>query len=268
MATTLVIKQGDFSTNKLTTVELDTQIPCTGIALNNSTLSVEYGSSSSLTATVSPADCTDPIVWTSSDSTVATVANGTITPAGVGTATITATCGSYSATCAVTVVAHLTGTKIPGIYVGGTDSSSGGNGIADVSLDNPRHGSILSDTGTLRLYRKINDEYYYPNILPGNTGRIKITITDANIELYNVCFYSSTTPPSASGYSDCAQLVKRMPMSDVTPTAGVFEMSIPSYEGYPTIDAVAFSIRIPTGQAVTEQTFNGVTCEFLPSTAA
>lgn len=60
-----------------------------------------------LTATTIPVDAA--VTWTSSDTTVATVSNGTVTAVGAGTATITAATGSSagadSATCAVTVTA-------------------------------------------------------------------------------------------------------------------------------------------------------------------
>lgn len=53
-----------------------------------------------VTATIAPS-----LIWTSSDSNVATVNNGVITAVGVGTAIITATTvdGNKSASCSVTV---------------------------------------------------------------------------------------------------------------------------------------------------------------------
>ena len=58
-----------------------------------------------LTATVKPADASDPTVtWTSSNPAVATVdANGTVHAVAAGTATITAQAGDKTATCVVTV---------------------------------------------------------------------------------------------------------------------------------------------------------------------
>ena len=85
----------------LTPVE---QIPCTGITLDTSTLSFNGAGSQTLVATVTPENTTDKITWTSDDSGVVSVANGVVTAVGDGTATITATCGTYSATCSVTVV--------------------------------------------------------------------------------------------------------------------------------------------------------------------
>ena len=79
------------------------------ISLSPSTLTLSFGSSQSLLATVSPSDATDPsITWTTSDATVATVStSGRVTALRKeGTAVITATSVSdptISATCTVTV---------------------------------------------------------------------------------------------------------------------------------------------------------------------
>ena len=78
-------------------------IPCTGITLDREELSFTEEAVQTITATVTPADCTQPVIWASSDSTIASVVNGVVTPVANGSTTITATCGDYSATCAVTV---------------------------------------------------------------------------------------------------------------------------------------------------------------------
>ena len=65
------------------------------ITLNKTSLDLKSGESDTLVATVLPEGSTYDIVWTSSDEVVATVDNdGKVTALGVGSATITATCGS------------------------------------------------------------------------------------------------------------------------------------------------------------------------------
>lgn len=79
-------------------------VAVTGISLNKSTLSFSALTSETLRATLSPSDATGTVTWVSSNTSVATVdSNGTVAVVGNGTATITASCGGYSATCAVTV---------------------------------------------------------------------------------------------------------------------------------------------------------------------
>ena len=78
-------------------------IPCTGISLSASELTFTAEGSQTLIATVTPDGCTDPITWESDDSTIATVSGGVVTAVDNGTATITAKCGSHSASCVVNV---------------------------------------------------------------------------------------------------------------------------------------------------------------------
>ncbi|MBQ1413133.1 MAG: Ig-like domain-containing protein [Clostridia bacterium] len=87
--------------------------PATDIALSESTLTIEPGQTASLTAAVTPENSTDSVRWTSSDNTVASVSNGVITAKQLGTATITATVGTVSATCTVNVRTSLYITRQP-----------------------------------------------------------------------------------------------------------------------------------------------------------
>lgn len=103
MASTIIIPGADFSANKLATVSFDS-VPCTALSLSSSTLSfTAIGNTSTLTATPTPSNTTDVISWSSSNTSVATVADGVVTTVGLGAATITASCGEQTATCAVTV---------------------------------------------------------------------------------------------------------------------------------------------------------------------
>ena len=91
-----------------------TQIATTSITLNPTSLALNAGGSSTLTATVSPSNATDKTVaWTTSNASVATVSGGKVTAVGPGTATITATTsGGQKATCTVTVRVPVTGISI------------------------------------------------------------------------------------------------------------------------------------------------------------
>ena len=79
-------------------------IPCTGITLDKSMLAFTGAGTQALTATVTPENATDAVLWSSDNTGVASVSNvGVVTAVSNGTAIITATCGAYSAICSVSV---------------------------------------------------------------------------------------------------------------------------------------------------------------------
>lgn len=81
------------------------------VKLDKASAIVAMGSTVTLNATVTPDNATDKTLnWSTSDETVATVANGVVTPVKEGRATITAASGNISASCVVFVVAE--GTEI------------------------------------------------------------------------------------------------------------------------------------------------------------
>lgn len=77
----------------------------TSITLNRDTMNLESGSIGALAAAVAPQNATDQtITWTTEDDNVATVdSTGTVTAKAPGETTITAVCGTVSASCTVTV---------------------------------------------------------------------------------------------------------------------------------------------------------------------
>ena len=83
----------------------DDYVAVTGIALSESSITlVAGGEAATLTATVTPDNATDKTAtWTSSDTSVATVEDGVVTPVAEGTATIIARAGEQTAECEVTV---------------------------------------------------------------------------------------------------------------------------------------------------------------------
>lgn len=82
-------------------------VPVTGVALDQSSISTTMGGSASLSATLSPADATNKnVTWSSSNESVIKVdSSGSITIVGVGNATITVTTedGGHKANCSITV---------------------------------------------------------------------------------------------------------------------------------------------------------------------
>ena len=79
-------------------------VAVSSISLNKDSIELVEGDSETLTATVSPNDATDKTVsWSSSNTGVATVQDGTITAIKEGEASITAKAGEKTASCKVVV---------------------------------------------------------------------------------------------------------------------------------------------------------------------
>lgn len=77
----------------------------TGIGVAPSEATLDVNEKISLIATLTPKGATGKVTYESSNTSVATVSEtGEVTALATGTATITATCGTYSDECAITVV--------------------------------------------------------------------------------------------------------------------------------------------------------------------
>ena len=111
-------------------------IPCTGITLNQTELTFTEGGSQTISATVTPIDTTEAVVWTSDNTSVAVVNNGVVRAIYNGTATITATCGNQSATCTVTV-SNMTEVAALYPFENGEKTLSSGN--AQIRVSNGNH---------------------------------------------------------------------------------------------------------------------------------
>lgn len=106
---------------KMATCLVKVGTPVSGISLSKSSASMYVGDSPlALTAAITPSNASDKsVVWSSSDASVASVTAGsgldaTVTPVAAGTATITVSTpdGKFSASCALTVMQHVTGVSI------------------------------------------------------------------------------------------------------------------------------------------------------------
>ena len=98
---TITAKAGDMSATCLVTVS----VPVENVTLNKTELVLQKGQEEVLVALVSPDDATDKTInWSSSNVSVVRVdQNGAVAAEGAGTAVITASAGTKSATCTITV---------------------------------------------------------------------------------------------------------------------------------------------------------------------
>lgn len=255
MSRALIIENADFSVNKLGTITLGEEVPCTGITFNKSTIALtSIGSTDTLVATPVPSDTTDTVAWSTSNSDVVTVSGGLVTAVGCGTATITATCGAFSATCTITITHVLTFARELNKYLSKSDSHdyiNGGN------LDNYAIGYNGSSeiTGHL-LYTGAGNRHPIP--IPA--GANKIEITAQGFKPYG--FWLSSSAISASGgsvalaYTSDSNFAYNKDIADFR-SVDIPDRTTGTYEG---MDACAFVFRC-TG-TITQEAVDAIVVEF------
>lgn len=103
MGYALKVPNVDFESVAVDKVTFIDAVPCTDLDLDKDALTfTKVGDTSQLSATKTPSDTTDELTWASSNENVATVdSTGLVTIHGIGTATITATCGTQTATASI-----------------------------------------------------------------------------------------------------------------------------------------------------------------------
>ena len=128
------------------TEEVEDEIACTGITLDKSVLTFNSAGQQTIIATVTPANTTDALTWTSDNPAVASVSEGVVTAYANGSATITATCGGHSASCTVEVSGITDTVAVTGITLNqNTASVQVGNTItltATVEPDNATNKTV------------------------------------------------------------------------------------------------------------------------------
>lgn len=132
--------------------------PVTGVTLDPTELSLYTGESKTLTAKVEPANATNQdVTWSSSDDTIATVKDGTVTAVKAGEATITVTTadGGKQATCKVKVTDP--------VYKMTTDTANLDFGKVYTGYDRPTAKTVtITNTGnqTLTLEQPVSTDSF------------------------------------------------------------------------------------------------------------
>lgn len=253
MARALVIKNADFSVNKLTTVVFN-DVPCTGVSLNKNTASItSIGGTTTITATLSPVDTTDAVIWSSSNTAVATVEGGVVTATGCGSATITATCGNYSASCAVTVTHVATLSYAINRYF---SKASNKNYLQGGNLDNYAIG--FQPTGTYKISYDDRNEDRYPIIIPSGANQIVITCT--NFKPYG--FWLNSAERAASGVNVATAFTKD-DFGNTPSDFGDRTVDIPAKTGdYASMDSVGFVFKY-NGTLESDSALSEITVTFV-----
>lgn len=248
MAKTLVIKDVNFALNALDRVTFEETIPCTGITLDKSTSTITgLGNTVAIIATVTPADTTDVISWASSSTAVATVINGVVTAVGLGAATITATCGNYSASCSVAVEAVPNYAVIGAINPFRTASAYVNGALINPVGNNPSVGykygviALATDDTNVKTVDRVGDvvgDYRLcPIALPNGASRIKIEsklYNGSTLQTFKTRFlWFDSTQIAGSGYvgAKCLDGLTSDSAWDQTDLAPSVAVDIPSISG-------------------------------------
>ncbi|MCI8951407.1 MAG: hypothetical protein HFG49_15475 [Lachnospiraceae bacterium] len=103
--TTITVKSSNGKTASCIVTVKTPEILPSGVTLSEKTATIDVGKMVSLTATVAPSNATNKsVIWASSNTSVATVSDGTVTGKSAGKATITAaTINGKTVSCTVTV---------------------------------------------------------------------------------------------------------------------------------------------------------------------
>lgn len=207
MSHALVIKNVNFATNKVANISFVDPVPCTGISLALDTVSITDYDPVTLEYTVTPSDTTDPIEWATSDDRVVSVSNGELTVVGIGSCTVTVTCGDFSDSATVTVSLSCTP-----IWYGAVVSVSsehncitGGNSVNRVTA----FGSGAQ--ATTCVYAPTDSNPGRSAIkLPENTAAIKISITAENVSAFANDTYTKVywTKDESAGWSSYPNAIK------------------------------------------------------------
>ena len=191
-------------------------IPCTGIVLSADTLSFTTTDTQTLSVVVSPDNCTDEVTWSVSPAGIVTVKNGVVTPIGNGEATITATCGSHSDTCAVTV-SGITEIENQALVfkIDSTCMDTSANTLTDkisgISATLTGNPAVSNGQIVFTASDKFNFNISSLNLTNSNrTVRIKFTPTNLNTSPKNVMVFGSSAgawPSATTCYINSANLV-------------------------------------------------------------
>ena len=259
MAKTFVVSGVNYANSAFDVVSLSGSTPCTAIELSASTATVSnlVDGSITLTATVTPSNTTDSISWQSSDETIVSVSGGALTAIAPGTATITVTCGSCSATCTVTSRIFLVENfaKVAGLWAGCDNYyKAGGNGLPYTDPSDSR-GLIVATTGTLSLY----NSQYYPVMIPSNTTKVRVDAGSSGLKGAN--FIACSSKQAVSGQSTVALAIEGVTAS-VSGTISDFTVPVEDSD-IPDVDCAVIVLIDPNYGTVTDEMLASVTVEFL-----
>lgn len=169
-STTITAYYGDISTTcNLTVTQSSTAL--TALSFNTSSVEMDVDEYVTLILTKTPSNSPDTITWRSSNSSVATVtSSGVVHGVGGGTATITASSGSISATCTVKVNQAVSSDVLSISFAPG-DWYSGTNLQFVITIENLSSSSISNIEFEVALPSSTSYSFWHGNEVT-NSGNV------------------------------------------------------------------------------------------------
>ena len=168
-------------------------IPATKVELDKTNIVFDNFETQTITATIEPSNTTNTAIWSSSNTSVATVENGVVIPQGIGNCIITLTVGAVSATCNITVnvdASPVVDLKLTNVTDGILYNLGRGGSQYDATIQTVKTGdSFESDDTMLKLngHAYANVNYGFNSTTPFTIvfkGRISDTSTNTYQRLY------------------------------------------------------------------------------------
>lgn len=214
MGKALIIPNVDFSEVAIDTVTIRQDVHCTGITLDKSTAVINSLSDTlTLIPTVTPSNTTDAVIWSVDDSAVARVEGGVVTPLAGGSVTVTATCGSYSASCSISIHAFIDAEIAYGYYFSEAAPSTGNSTVrVGGGASATTYGGSVSETDKTGNGRYAYDSsghisggHAYPLAIPDGATGVSVVVPDQTIK-FAIAWMDTT---NGSGYGNSyAKLVQ------------------------------------------------------------
>jgi hypothetical protein len=173
-------------------------LPTQAISLSRSDFTLSANETYQILVSVSPTEGAEPVTWTSSDTSVATVdENGNVTnvnaSASKGTVTITAASGGLSASCTVRCNPGSTGGSAT------TESGNTGSGTTTTTITGQRTGTVVN-AGSAGLNIRSGPGSSYEVVASAANGATLTIVEDAGNGWYKVSYGGGKTGYVSSSY--------------------------------------------------------------------
>ncbi|MCQ2137098.1 MAG: Ig-like domain-containing protein [Bacteroidales bacterium] len=193
----------------------------TSISLKSKEIDIYQGASAAIGISYTPADATDAnIKWTSSDTTVVQVINGTAVAMKPGKATVTASCGKIDDHCLINVYAHLTGIELDKQSISLIKGNSGSLKATLSPKGISEEDSVTEWVSSDESVAKVSQDGLVTAL---KSGTCVITVYSKDKKFNSKCNVSVTNPVKSFALAPSANVLYenetvQLSTSDITPT--------------------------------------------------